>query len=67
MSRRTSRRKRDDRAGSHSDGLELCFEQALAALPFPDHARLLGWLRRYRRRPHRIFVELRPSGEWHRL
>ncbi len=64
MSRRLQARKPPDAARFE---LECRFEAAARRLPAAHRPRLLSWLRRNRRRPERIFVEILPTGGWRLL
>lgn len=37
------------------------------SLPAEARRELLRWLRRFRRRPERVFWEITPTGRWRRL
>lgn len=46
---------------------EMAFAAEVRQLPAHDRADLLAWLRRWRRRPRRIFWVMDGVGCWHRL
>ncbi|MGQ9599770.1 MAG: hypothetical protein ACUVWZ_10165 [Anaerolineae bacterium] len=46
---------------------EEMWREMVRRLPIEVRWELLVWLRRFRRRPERVFWEITPSGEWRRL
>ena len=46
---------------------EAAFAREVRSLPAGARRDLLAWLRRWRRRPERVFWEVTPTGEWRRL
>jgi hypothetical protein len=47
--------------------LEMAFELEVRRMPLARRRELLTWMRRWQRRPERVFWELTPTGEWRRL
>lgn len=47
--------------------LEIAFEGEVRRLPPGERPGLLAWLRRWRRRPERVFWVMDESGVWRRL
>jgi hypothetical protein len=45
----------------------MAFELEVRRMPLARRRELLTWLRRWQRRPERVFWELTPTGEWRRL
>jgi hypothetical protein len=48
-------------------GLEIAFEREVRRLPAGERPGLLAWLRRWRRRPERVFWVMDEAGVWRRL
>jgi hypothetical protein len=46
---------------------EVAFEREVRRVPVDARAGLLGWLRRWRRRPGRVFWVVDSTGRWRRL
>jgi hypothetical protein len=47
--------------------LEVAFEREVQRLPAGERPGLLAWLRRWRRRPERVFWVMDEAGVWRRL
>ncbi len=62
-----SPRRRWARRQPSSFAWEMAFEAEVWQLPAKSQADLLVWIRRWRRRPGRIFWVMDPTGHWYRL
>lgn len=62
------KRRRDGMRRTRPDyRLEIAFEGEVRRLPPGERPGLLAWLRRWRRRPERVFWVMDESGVWRRL